>query len=101
PSEQALVSAWDHGLLYGDGVYETLRTYDGLPFLLDRHLARLARSAERILIRMDALPVNPADEVSRTLHAAHGHAESLIRVLLTRGEGPLGYAPDLCPRPSL
>lgn len=101
PSEQALVSAWDHGLLYGDGVYETLRTYDGVPFLLDRHLARLRRSADRIRIPFEALPVDAAEEVSRTLLAAQGNEESLIRILVTRGPGPLGYAPELCPRPSL
>ena len=101
PGEQAFVSAWDHGLLYGDGVYETLRTYAKRPFLLERHLARLRRSAERLLLPWAALPVDPGEEVARTLHAASDNEESLVRVLVTRGVGPLGYAPDLCPRPGL
>ncbi len=101
PGEQAFVSAWDHGLLYGDGVYETLRTYSGRAFLLDRHLARLRRSAERILLPWAALPVDPGEEIRRTLHAASDNEESLVRVVVTRGVGPLGYAPELCPKPGL
>lgn len=99
PAEQAHVSAYDHGFLYGDGVYETLRTYEGIPFLLDRHIARLHRSAERIRIASSLIPVDPGEEIRRTLLAS-GNSESLIRLVLTRGVGPFGYSPDICPRPS-
>jgi branched-chain amino acid aminotransferase len=99
PAEQAHVSAYDHGFLYGDGVYETLRTYGGVPFLLDRHLARLRRSAERVRIPWDRLPVDPAEELRKALLAA-GNKESLIRLAVTRGVGPFGYDPAVCPRPS-
>jgi len=100
PAEQALVSAYDHGFLYGDGVYETLRTYEGIPFLLDRHLARLHRSAERIWIRWEELPVDPAEELRKALLAA-ANTESLIRIILTRGVGPFGYDPHGCGKPTL
>src|SRR5262245_5537740 len=100
PAEQALVSAYDHGFLYGDGVYETLRTYDGVPFLLDRHLARLRRSAGRIRISWEELPVDPADELRKALLAA-ANPESLIRIVLTRGVGPFGYDPNGCGKPTL
>ena len=59
PAEQANISAYDHGFLYGDGVYETLRTYQGVPFLLDGHLARLRRSAGLIRIDWERLLTPP------------------------------------------
>ena len=59
--DQAVVSVFDHGFLYGDGVYETLRTYNRQPFLLDRHLARLRASADRL-----ALDVPPTDAALET-----------------------------------
>jgi len=100
PAEQANISAYDHGFLYGDGVYETLRTYQGVPFLLDGHLARLRRSAGLIRIDWERLPVEPSEEVRKTLLAADNE-ESLIRLAVSRGVGPLGYDPALCPKPSL
>ena len=100
PAEQALVSAYDHGFLYGDGVYETLRTYDGIPFLLEGHLARLRRSAARIRILWEDLPVDPAEELRKSLLAA-ANGESLIRIVLTRGVGPFGYDPRGCGKPTL
>lgn len=93
PLEQATVSVLDRGLLYGDTVFETLRTYGGRPFLLDRHVQRLERSAATTGI---AVPLSAADierEVRAALQAA-GNDESYIRVTLTRGAGPPGLDPS-------
>lgn len=98
--EHAVISVFDHGFLYGEGIYETLRTYNGVSFLFDRHMRRLRRSAG-----MMALPVPLADgEFDRrfrdTMDAAHlgtGPAnEAYIRVLLTRGVGELSYDIKSC-----
>src|SRR5438309_1111365 len=97
----ASVSVFDHGFLYGEGVYETLRTYQQEPFLFDRHLRRLRRSAD-----MMALPVPFADEeclarVQDTMGHVRGLGEKYIRILLTRGVGELSYKLDACPTPTL
>jgi len=96
----AVVPVFDHGFLYGEGVYETLRTYGRVPFLFDAHMARLRRSAEMI-----ALPVPMTDsalraEVDRTAAACEGD-ELYIRLLLTRGVGDLSYSLAATPAPSL
>jgi branched-chain amino acid aminotransferase len=99
--ERATVSVYDRGFLYGDAVFEVLRTYDGRPFALDEHLARLRRSAERVFI---LLPVDDATlgrEVETALAAAHDGAagESYVRVVVTRGSGPLSLDPDTAAHP--
>jgi branched-chain amino acid aminotransferase len=103
----AVVPVFDHGFLYGEGVYEVCRTYDGRVRLLARHLARLRASADLI-----ALPV-PFDDASlearidETLTAAglrpwhDGLPDAYVRLLLTRGVGELTYDPRGCPTPSL
>jgi branched-chain amino acid aminotransferase len=99
PPEQALVSVFDRGFLYGDSVFESLRTYGGVPFALDEHLARLERSAARVLI---ALPVSTASLQGEILSAlaSHGSAESYVRLTLTRGTGrALGLDPELASEP--
>ncbi len=88
--QEAAVSPLDRGFLYGDSVYETIRTYGGRPFLLREHLDRLRRSAERLDIPHDAAPVDIEPEIERTLAEA-GNEESAIRVVLSRGKGPIGY----------
>jgi branched-chain amino acid aminotransferase len=97
----ARVSVFDHGFLYGEGIYETLRTYDRRPFLFDRHMRRLRASAQMI-----ALPVPFRDDellarVDQTVAALGGPDEAYIRVLLTRGVGELSYDPAGCPRPTV
>jgi branched-chain amino acid aminotransferase len=102
--EHAVISVFDHGFLYGEGVYETLRTYNGVPFLFDRHMRRLRKSASML-----ALDVPISDEDIRrrfqtTMHHASLGAvggEAYIRVLVTRGVGDLTYDPAACPQPSI
>jgi branched-chain amino acid aminotransferase len=91
PADAAVVSPLDRGFLFGDSVYETMRTYGGRPFLLREHLDRLRLSAERLEIPYERAPVAIEPEVHRTLAAA-GLPETALRVVLSRGRGPLGYA---------
>jgi branched-chain amino acid aminotransferase len=97
--ETAVISVYDRGFLYGDSVFEALRTYGGRPFLLDEHMRRLARSAERVLIAMPLSPDAQAAEVIAAVRAADND-ETYIRVMLTRGTGPLGLDPDSAENPS-
>ena len=90
PEAEATVSAFDHGFIVGDGVFETLRTYGGRPFAVRRHLERLARSAEGLgLERPDLLGVAAA--IDAVLEAA-GEPEARVRITVTSGPGPLGSA---------
>ncbi|HEV8700183.1 MAG TPA: aminotransferase class IV [Candidatus Polarisedimenticolia bacterium] len=100
PPDRAVVSPLDRGFLYGDGVYETLRTYGGRPFLLREHLDRLRRSAERLDIPYEGTPVDVGREILRTI-ADTGAAEAAVRVVLTRGPGPIGYDPVPCGPPTV
>jgi len=99
PPERAQVSVFDRGFLYGDSVFESLRSYQGAPFALDEHLARLKRSAERVAI---ALPVS-LDTLRHELRYAlnmHGSPDSYLRLTLTRGTGrSLGLDPELADEP--
>jgi len=95
PPELAKVSVFDRGFLYGDSVFEALRTYGGRPYALDRHLTRLAASAARVFID---LPVGLA-QIGREVESAivgAGNAESYVRLTITRGVGDsLGLDPGL------
>ena len=102
--EHAVISVFDHGFLYGEGVYETLRTYNGQPFLFDRHMRRLRKSAGMLALDV---PLSDAEMDARqrdTMQAAGlGDAgrEAYIRILLTRGIGELTYDPAATPTPSI
>jgi branched-chain amino acid aminotransferase len=93
PPEQAMVPVLDRGFLYGDSVYEVVRTYGGRPFEMERHLVRMERTAQRI-----DLTLPPREtilrELQRTLDAA-GNAESYARIVVTRGIGEFGLSPFL------
>ncbi len=90
---EAKVSVFDRGFLYGDSVFEVMRTYGGARCFAEReHLERLARSAERVLIPLPVSIETLSDEVARTLAAA-GNDESYVRVIVTRGSGPLTLDP--------
>jgi branched-chain amino acid aminotransferase len=97
--DEAKVSVFDRGFLYGDSVFETIRTYRGRPFALSEHLARLARSAELVFIELPVPLAVLAAEVEQAL-AASGNAESYVRVMITRGESALGLDTRLADRPS-
>jgi branched-chain amino acid aminotransferase len=98
-AEAAVISVYDRGFLYGDSVFETIRTYGGIPFALERHMIRLARSADRVGITMPIPTEAFCDEILHALRHA-GNPESYARVMVTRGEGPLGLDPDLAIRPN-
>ena len=100
PREQAWISAFDRGFLYGDSVYETIRTYSGKPFLVQRHLTRLAASAGSLRLR---LPTS-LDEIAARVHqsiAAAANPESLVRVILSRGPSAIGLDPALAKDPTV
>ena len=98
--ETATVSVYDHGLLYGDGVFEGIRVYGGRIFKLAEHLERLYDSAKAIWL---TIPM-PKDEMAAVTEEAvrrSGIAEAYIRHIITRGVGDLGLDPRKCPRPSV
>lgn len=94
----AVVSVFDHGFLYGDGIYETMRAYNGIVFMLEKHLERLGRSASLTkLVIPDAGFIT--DAVRRTLEA-NKLSSAYIRVTVSRGKGPVGLDPALCKEPT-
>jgi branched-chain amino acid aminotransferase len=97
----AVVSVFDHGFIYGEGVYETLRTYNGRMFLYDRHARRLRRSAQMIALEVPFTDEELATGIGDTMRAANLRGEAYIRVLLTRGVGDLTYDPRATPIPTL
>jgi len=100
--DDAVISVFDHGFLFGEGIYETLRTYGGKPFLFDRHMERLRRSAEMLDLPVPFTDDELGREIARTTGAAAlGADEAYIRVLLTRGIGEVSYDPKATPRPSV
>jgi branched-chain amino acid aminotransferase len=102
PPDEAKVSVFDRGFLYGDSIYEVVRTYGGKPFELDAHLERLARSGERIALSLPWDRARLSREVTRTLDAANNleeGRESYIRVVVTRGSGEIGLDPALAVDP--
>jgi branched-chain amino acid aminotransferase len=89
-SGEARVSVFDRGFLYGDSVFEVFRTYSGVPFAQREHLERLQRSADRLMIPMPVSMETLSSEVAATLAAA-GEGEWYVRIVVTRGTGPLTY----------
>ena len=98
---EAVISVFDHGFLYGEGVYETLRTYHGRPFLYDRHIRRLRNSARLIDLQIPFTDDELAAHIRDTTAAANPEgAELYVRVLVTRGVGELTYDLKATPKPS-
>jgi branched-chain amino acid aminotransferase len=97
PKEKAVVSVFDHGLLYGDGVFEGIRAYHGRVFRLTQHLERLYDSAKAILLAPPLPKEAMRKEILRTL-AANGLKDAYIRPVFTRGAGDLGLSPFNCPK---
>ena len=103
--EHAVISIFDHGFLYGEGVYETLRTYNGQPFLFDRHMRRLRNSASMLALAVPLSDAEIGERFRETLRAAGLGSdptnEAYIRILVTRGIGELSYDPAVTPKPSI
>ena len=100
PEAEARISVFDHGLLYGDGVFEGLRSYGGRVFRLDAHLDRLWASARAICLEIPLAKEAMAQAVIDTL-AANGLADGYIRLIVTRGAGTLGLDPNRCSNPQV
>ena len=99
PEEQAKVSVFDHGLLYGDGVFEGIRAYNGKVFRLKEHIRRLYQSAQTIMLKIPVSPENLTAAILETLRA-NKLRDAYIRVVITRGKGDLGLDPRKCPKAS-
>jgi branched-chain amino acid aminotransferase len=96
----AKVSVFDHGLLYGDGVFEGIRLYGGNIFRLDEHLERLEYSAKAIMLNLPLTRRELSEATCETCRQ-NGLTDAYIRLVVTRGPGDLGLAPWLCPKPTL
>jgi branched-chain amino acid aminotransferase len=97
---EAKVSVYDHGLLYGDGVFEGIRAYSGRVFEEQAHLERLYESARSIRLE---IPYTP-EALSKAMHQGlevNGFTDAYIRLVVTRGPGDLGLDPRKCPRPNV
>ena len=100
PADQAVVPVYDHGFVYGEGVYETMRTYNRVPFLYDRHMRRLRQSAARILLDVPFSEETMLTWIDQTVAAAGELREAYVRILHTRGVGDLTYDPRSTPTPT-
>jgi branched-chain amino acid aminotransferase len=99
-ADAAVVPVFDHGFLFGEGVYETLRTYGRVPFLFSDHMARLRRSAGMIALPVPWTDADLLADVEKTMAACAG-GDLYIRILVTRGIGDLSYHPTATPAPTL
>jgi branched-chain amino acid aminotransferase len=100
PEKDAKVSVFDHGLLYGDGVFEGIRAYNGRVFMLDEHIDRLYRSAQAIAMTIPMTKAAMSNAVVKTC-AANKIRDGYIRLVVTRGVGELGLNPYLCKNPQV
>ena len=100
PKAEAKISVFDHGLLYGDGVFEGIRSYGGRVFKLDEHLQRLYDSAKAIMLGIPMSIEEMEAVVLETLRRNNLY-DAYIRLVVTRGVGDLGLDPDKCPRPTI
>lgn len=96
---EAKISVFDHGLLYGDGVFEGIRAYSGRVFRLKEHVDRLFDSAKAIMLNVPVSKKKMIDGILATLRA-NSLKDAYIRVVVTRGRGDLGLDPRNCPKPS-
>jgi branched-chain amino acid aminotransferase len=100
PKSQAKISVYDHGFLYGDGVFEGIREYNGVVFKLKEHVDRLYRSAHGIML---TIPVTREEIIKAVLETLRKNKlkDSYIRLIVTRGLGDLGLDPRKCPKPTI
>jgi len=100
PAEKAAVSIYDHGLLYGDGVFEGIRAYNGRVFRLEDHVKRLYDSAKAIMLEVPITEEEMCSVILETLRK-NDLSDAYIRPIVTRGKGDLGLDPLKCPGPSV
>jgi branched-chain amino acid aminotransferase len=100
PKSEAKVSVYDHGLLYGDGVFEGIRAYNGIVFKLKEHIDRLYRSAHPIFLKIPLTKAEMSKAVVETLKK-NNLKDAYIRLVVTRGIGDLGLDPRKCPKPTV
>jgi len=100
PKSEAKISVYDHGVLYGDGVFEGIRAYGGSVFKLKEHMDRLFRSAHAIKLTMPLTKQGLIDAVLETLRR-NNLRDAYIRLLVTRGFGDIGVDPRKCPKASI
>jgi len=100
PKSQAKVSVYDHGLLYGDGIFEGIRAYNSVVFKLKEHIDRLYRSARVIMLQIPLTKEEMIKAVLETLRK-NNLRDAYIRLVVTRGVGDLGLDPRKCPKPTV
>lgn len=100
PKSKAMISVFDHGLLYGDGVFEGIRTYNGYVFKLNEHLERLYASAHSLMIKIPLSREEMRRAVIDTLKT-NRMKDAYIRLVVTRGAGDLGVDPRKCSKPNV
>jgi branched-chain amino acid aminotransferase len=100
PKSQAKISVYDHGFLYGDGVFEGIREYNGVVFKLKEHIDRLYRSAHAIMLQIPLTKEEMTKAVVETLRK-NKMKDSYIRLIVSRGVGDLGLDPRKCPKPTI
>ena len=100
PKSQAKISVYDHGLLYGDGIFEGIRAYEGSVFKLKEHIERLYRSAHTIMLQ---IPVEKEEMIQIVLETLRKNnlKDAYIRLVVTRGIGDLGLNPRKCSKPTI
>ncbi len=98
--EDAKISVYDHGLLYGDGVFEGMRSYGGVVFQMQQHLDRLWESARAIHLEIPGTKAELAATVDETL-AVNRLTDGYVRLIVTRGSGTLGLDPNRCSNPQV
>jgi len=100
PESEAKISVFDHGLLYGDGVFEGIRFYNGKVFELEEHMERLYKSAAAICM---TIPLDRAAMTEALLHTIRSNnlKDGYVRLVVTRGKGNLGLSPEHCPKPTI
>jgi len=100
PKSEAKISVYDHGLLYGDGVFEGIRAYNGIVFKLKEHIDRLYKSAYPIFLKIPLTKAELTDAVLQTLKK-NNLTNAYIRLVVTRGVGDLGLDPRECPKATI
>ena len=100
PKSQAKISVFDHGLLYGDGIFEGIRAYAGSVFRLKEHIDRLYKSAHMIML---TIPISREEMIQKTVETLkkNGMKDAYIRLVVTRGPGDLGLNPKKCPKATI